>query len=38
MAVAVNWGSFFVTVLLTSALLFGVYIRAPDFGKRLPRV
>ena len=30
MAVSINWGSFFVGVLVIRALLFGVDIRAPD--------
>ena len=33
MAVSVNWGSFFLGVLIMKALLFGVYVRAPDFWK-----
>ena len=33
MAVSRSWGSFFVGVLKIGALPFGIYIKAPDFGK-----
>ena len=31
-AISVNWGVHFVEVLVMTALLFGVYINAPDFA------
>ena len=36
MTVFINWGSFFVSVLAEGALLFGVYVRAPDVRKLAP--
>ena len=33
MAVSIKWGLLFVGALRIKALLFGVYMRAPDFGK-----
>ena len=33
MAIYTNWGSTFLGVLVIRAILFGVYIRAPDFFK-----
>ena len=33
MAVSISWGSVFATVLVTRALLFGVFVRTPDCWK-----
>ena len=33
LAVSINWGGLFLGVLRIRALLFWIYIRAPDFWK-----